>query len=227
MTMLAAPRRTLLDTPRDGQGNGVVLQGITWKAYKTLCDGVTDERVRMTYDRGKLEIMVVSTEHERLKTLLHLLITALAAGLRKLIGGFGSFTHQREDLARALEPDLCFYLRNLKKVRGKKLIDLMVDPPPDLAVEIEISRRVLDRLGLLAALGIPEVWRFDGKAIKVLVLQGNVYEESPTSLAFPGIDVKKLVPFLMIADSADDNAMMDKVRAWASKFRKARKKRKS
>src|SRR4051794_40041595 len=104
MTMLAASRRTTPPRPVRDLGSSIVLHDISWDAYKTFSDGVTDSRVRMTFDRGRLEIMVVSSAHERYKTLLNLLVTALAGGLGKPIGGFGAFTHRREDLARALEP---------------------------------------------------------------------------------------------------------------------------
>ena len=48
-------------------------------------------------------------------------------------------TCDRQDLARGLEPDQCYYIQNEGKVWGKDHIDLQIDPPPDLAIEIDIT----------------------------------------------------------------------------------------
>jgi len=221
--------RTALRQRRLVSGNGtqsVVLYNVPWQTYQDLCDAQGQRYIRMTYDRGTLEIMSVSLEHDRYKCLLGLIITAVAYGLKRPIGGFGSFTHRREDLARALEPDQCFYLENLRKVAAKRQIDLNRDPPPDLALEIEISRSALNRLGIFAALGVPEVWRFDGQAIYVHLLKDGEYEDSTRSRAFPEIPMARLLDFLNL-DFQDDNARIDAVRDWAAGFlSQARKKAK-
>jgi Uma2 family endonuclease len=161
----SAPRLNRDDAQR------LVLANVTWPAYQKITQGLAEKPVRLTYDRGALELMVPSTGHERFKSLIGLVVCILAEELNRVIGSFGSFTHQREDLARALEPDQCFYLSHFPAVRGKREIDLARDPPPDLAIEIEISRSVLDRLSILAALMVPEVWRFDGERLRVLLLK--------------------------------------------------------
>jgi Uma2 family endonuclease len=200
-------------------GQQVVLHDIPWQAYVTMCDALPERYIRMTYDRGELEIMTVSDRHERYKTLLGVLIYVIAEVLDRTIGGFGSFTHRRRDLARALEPDQCYYLANFKKVRGKERIDLTKDPPPDLAVEVEISRSLLDRIGILAALGVPEIWRFEGTDLRVQILKNGNYVDSETSLAFPEIDIAKLAGFLHLGFEEGDLAMGRALRSWLRRRR--------
>jgi Uma2 family endonuclease len=139
-------------------GQRLVLSGIDWRTYGRLLRAF-DERpgVRLTYDRGVLEIMTLSPEHERFKHLLRRLIEALAEEMGLTIAGFGSMTFRRRRRRRGLEADECFWIANEPRVRGKDRIDLRVDPPPDLVVEVDVSRSSLDRLAIYASLGVPEV----------------------------------------------------------------------
>ena len=65
----------------------------------------------------------------------------------------GNWTVQREDLDRGIEPDLCYYIQNESAVRGRSELDLEHDPPPDLAIEVEVSRTVMNRIGIYEAMG--------------------------------------------------------------------------
>jgi Uma2 family endonuclease len=211
MTLMAsAPRRF-----RDGQK--LVLPNVSWQTYQDLGDVLQDRSIRLTYDRGALEIMVVSPEHERFKGLFGLLVFTLARFFHLKIGVFGSFTHQRKDLARGLEPDQCFYLARLAAVKGKKRINLKRDPPPDLAIEVDITRSSLDRMGIYAALGVIEVWRFDGKALQVYLLEDGAYKLSGSSPTFPDVSIKDLVQFLRLGQREDDVTMVETLEAWLGK----------
>jgi Uma2 family endonuclease len=198
----------------DHNGQRLLLHDISWQSYKEICAALPEKCLHLTYDRGTLEFMVLSTAHERFKSLLGLLIFVLAEELKRVIGSFGSFTHQREDLLRGMEPDQCYYLANFVKVRKKKQIDLSKDPPPDLAVEIEISRSLVDRMGIYLVLQIPEIWRFDGKKLAVHVLKNGHYEVRKRSLAFPEIDMGGLVRFLTLGLKNGDLAMVQAFRRW-------------
>src|SRR5947209_4892063 len=167
MTTLAAPPHSsppvAAPTPPTER---VTFHGVSWQAYVTAADALPHPgNVRMTYDRGRLEFMVVSPEHERLKSLLRRLIEALAEEMDLPMAGYGSMTSRSEEQQRALEPDECYYFANLARLRGVQRLDLRIHPPPDLAVEIEVSRSALDRMAIYAALGVPEVWRFDGTTL--------------------------------------------------------------
>src|SRR5262249_46378599 len=142
--------------------------------------------VRLTYDRGRLEIMSPLPEHENYHIVLAQFVRVLAAESGMRYRSFGSTTFRREDVERGLEPDDCFYLASLPRILGRRDLDLARDPPPDLALEVDITHSSLDRLAIYAALGVREVWHFDGQSITCHVLnaQGG-YEQQESSLAFP------------------------------------------
>jgi Uma2 family endonuclease len=129
--------------------------------------------------------------------------------------GFGDMTCDREDLERGIEPDECFYIVNEPLVREKEELDLTVDPPPDLAVEIEITRSTRGRMGIYAALRVPEVWRFDGESLTVhrLTPEG-VYEVVERSAYFPSLPLSELAGFLKMRTEMDENSLVREFRAW-------------
>jgi Uma2 family endonuclease len=205
----------------------LVLSNISWQTYEELGDALQGHNVYLTYDRGVLEIMVISLEHERFKGLFGLVVFTVARFFRLKIGVFGSFTHQRQDLLRGLEPDQCFYIASLAAVKGKKKIDLRRDPAPDLAIEVDITRSSLDRMAIYAVLGVPEVWRFDGKTLHVNLLQQGSYVVAATSSAFPHVPVHDLVRFLRLGQREDDVTMVEALEEWLAKVEESPRKGKS
>lgn len=202
-------------------GQLLVLHHVSYASYVAMADAIMDRpNVRFTYDRGALEIMTLSPEHERLKYLLGRLIDTLAEELNVRIGGFGSTTYRRQEAERGLEPDQCYYMTNLHRVRRKTRIDLAVDPPPDLAIEIDVTNSSVDRLEVYAGLNIPEVWRWMGESISVFRLNpAGGYDEGATSSAFvPELPVADLVRFVRIGESEDDTEMVRAFRAWVRQF---------
>ena len=145
----------------------------------------------------------------------------------------GSTTLKDELIEKGLESDKCFWIQNERRMRGKKTFAIRRDPPPDLALEIEVTRSALDRMGIYAALRIPEVWRSDGQVLHVHHLSANgKYREKPQSLAFPFLPIKKLVEFLKRAESVDETTLMRSFRDWvrteiAPKFSKSAEKSKN
>lgn len=184
---LESPTAAGIVEPSLPNENRLRLSGISWDQYCQIGEALRDRPVHMTYDRGELEIMTTSARHESHKKLLARLLEALTEELNVEICSLGNMTHQREDLERGLEADECWYIQNERAVRGKMEIDLSVDPPPDLALEVEISRRVLDRIAIYAVLGVRELWRYDGSRLRVQVLKGDRYEDVERSPAFPTI----------------------------------------
>lgn len=230
MNMLSVARRTTATRVVADAGQKVVLYDVDWHAYKTICGAIVDHPVRLTYANGALEIMVTSPRHDRYKSHFALIIFTLARFFGKKIATCGSFTHQREDLQKGFEPDQCFYLKNFQAIKGKLDIDLTLDPPPDLMIEVDVSRSSMDRMSIFAAFGVPEVWRFDTTTIQVHVLQNGVYATVATSLAFPEIPVNDLVTYLDIAIQDGEITMVEKLERWLAKLsggtRPSRKKRK-
>ena len=122
-----------------------------------------NRHIRLTYDNGSLEIMTVSPRHEWSKRLIGRMIEAMTEELNIPIRSGGSTTFKKELVKKGLEPDECYWVANEPAVRGRADLDIEVDPPPDIAVEVGISTSVLNRLGIYAALGVSEIWRSEGR----------------------------------------------------------------
>ena len=195
-----------------------MLDGISWELYEHLLKEVGDRPIRMTYDNGELEIMSPLPEHEDAKVAIGDMIKALLEELDVPRRGLGSTTFRRRLKKKGLEPDDCFYIKSQPLIAGKKRINLPKDPPPDLAIEIDITSRSIPRLPIYAALAVPEIWRYDGKKLRSLHLQEHGYVESELSLAFPKLRVNDLRPFIVLADeTGDQNASLKAFRAWLRK----------
>ena len=167
----------------------VVLHNISWNSYRQISDTLQDETsAHFTFDRGQLEIMVLSFKHEYLKKILAMLFERIAENLDVEIFAAGSTTFRREDIARGFEPDECYYVENAAGMRGKETVNLDFDPPPDLTIEIDVKNSSLDRMGIFAAMGIPEVWRYDGENLEMYLLCNDRYGVSTTSIVFAGVD---------------------------------------
>jgi len=196
-------------------GERFVFWDVGWDGYLSLLKMVENRRVRVTYDRGHVELMAPLPIHERYKSLIGRMIEAITEELDIQAVAVGSTTFYSEELDRGLEPDECYYLANAGRVRDWKRIDLNVAPPPDLAVEVDITGSSLNRLGIYAALGIPEVWRFDGVSMSVLILQQDgTYAPNETSLIFPFLSMSDLVAFLRGYDPNNDTRWGRSFREW-------------
>jgi Uma2 family endonuclease len=194
----------------------VVVHGVDWETYERLLRGHEDAgAARLTYDRGTLEIMSPPAMHERPNRLLQLLLPIVVEATGADLYSLGSTTFSRVDLQSGFEPDSCFYVLNEAKVRGKDRIDLRVDPPPDLVFEVDITHSTLDKLAIYAQIGVPEVWRYNGKRFQVMILTGDRYDEHPLSRAFPMVEAAALT--LLFRDNAglSDMAWIRRARAWA------------
>ncbi len=192
-----------------------VLHGIGWDAYETLLKLLSDRPIRLTYDRGNLELMSPSMPHEQYSRLMGFLIQSLCEELEIPCIVAGSTTFRREIKQRGLEPDECFYLSNAERMIGRHELDLAVDPPPDLAIEIDITHSSLDRIGIYAALGVPEVWRFDGETLSVLTLQPDgTYAASAQSPCFPFLPLSEVVRWLKLSETMDHSRWGRQFRAW-------------
>jgi len=198
--------------------NRLKLTGVDWQTYARLLR-LFDERrhLRITYDRGALEIMTLSPRHERIKHLLGLLVLALAEGLGITVAGFGSMTFRRRHRRRGLEPDECFWIQHEALVRGRDQIDLRSDPPPDLVIEVDITRSSLDRMSIYGVLRVPEIWRFDDQGLTFLARQADgSFVPISHSLAFPQVAPTDLAGFLALRGQLDETAIVKQARAWAA-----------
>jgi Uma2 family endonuclease len=169
-------------TPLSQSEDTVILRNISWKTYEDLLTDFRDlSAPRLAFDRGVLEIMSPSPEHEKYNRALALLVEVVAEEMGLDIENLESSTFKREYLLRGFEPDSCFYIQNADHIRDKARLDLKVDPPPDLVIEIDITSQSLDKFPIYAQIGVPEIWRYDGTSLRILVLDGEQYKECEDS----------------------------------------------
>jgi Uma2 family endonuclease len=194
----------------------IVLYSVDWRSYGRLLRAFGDRpAVHLTYDRGCLEIMTLSHEHEGLSYLLGRFIDALTEELNLPVKGGRSTTFRRRKRKRGLEPDCCWWIANEALVRGKDKIDLRIDPAPDLALEVDITHSSLDRLAIYAALGVPEVWRWNGQTLACYLLgEDSRYAENRLSKAFRNLAPTDLAQFLARRGQMDENALVRQFRTW-------------
>jgi Uma2 family endonuclease/parvulin-like peptidyl-prolyl isomerase len=183
MTRAVAERRSAQARWSLDEIDHLVLDGVSWELYEHLLKVADKRRLSMTYDNGELEIMSPPPEHEWAKTVIGDLIKAITEELDMPRLALGSTTFRRRLKKKGLEPDDCFYIQNQPRIVGKKRIHLPKDPPPDIAIEIEITRRCIAKLPIYAALGVPEIWRYDGKKLQCLRLDRDSYREVQHSVA--------------------------------------------
>jgi len=194
----------------------VVLQGVQWETYeRLLADQGDSARPRLYYDCGTLEIMSPSSRHEILKETISLLFQLLATEVEIDFVAAGSTTFRREDLHTGFEPDACFYVRYVSAIRAKEDIDLSVDPPPDLVVEIQVTNAVLDKLSLFATVGVPEVWLHVDESVEILRLLSNSYAKTSESSTLPGVTDGILTQFVKSRREMTNSAWINSVRDWA------------
>jgi Uma2 family endonuclease len=219
----AASQTSRRDRGRDRSRNGwslddvqhIVLDNVSWELYEHLLKEIGERPIRLTYDSGDLEIMSPLPEHEFAKKVFARLVETLAEELDIPIQALGSTTFRRKLRQRGLEPDECYYIRHAAVIRGKRILTLPKDPPPDLVIEIDITARSIARMPIYAALRVPEIWHYEGKRLECLVLgeDGN-YHASDRSLSFPMLRPRDLTRFVRVARGSDLTAMAKAFRQW-------------
>ncbi|MEQ9371955.1 MAG: Uma2 family endonuclease [Coleofasciculus chthonoplastes F3-SA18-01] len=192
-----------------------VLRNISWQTFEVLLVETGEDRgYRFAYDGGTLEIRTPRFDHENPKANLGNFIIALAEELNIEIKSAGSTTLKREIVKRGIEPDNCYYIQNEPAVRGRQDIDLDIDPPPDLAIEIDITSSSVDKLGIYSALGVPELWRYNGQVLRFYQWVEGDYVECESSLAFPLVSVSAMSRFLQQSKTMGEIALLKTFRAW-------------
>ena len=139
------------------------------------------------------------------------------------VRNFGSTTFRREDLARGFEPDSCFYIQHEADISGKSTIDLTVDPPPDLVIEVEITSGSLVKFPIYAQVGVPEIWRYDGQRLRMYILTPEGYVESDISLALPLLTGQRLSEALVQSKAVKRTALLRSFSTWIRQERRRRR----
>jgi Uma2 family endonuclease len=198
LQMVAVQLRQLSVPP----GQRLLIQDVHWPAFEAILAELGDRRVaRIAYYEGILEIRMPSPEHEVDKELLGDLVKILLEESGMDCECFGSTTFKSQALSSGIEPDQCFYIQNHAQMRGKRRIDLTVDPPPDLAIEVDVTSKT--QLDAYAALGVAELWRFEQGQLQISVLTEGKLLPSSLSPTFPNLPIVDWVPQFMAQSLTD------------------------
>lgn len=175
-----------------------VFHDVDWEEYEHLHDQLTPDShlVRVCYGEGTMELMTHSALHETYIHFISSMVRLVSLRLRIDIRFFGQATIKKSRQQKGLEPDACFYVQTVPQLGNRLKLDFAVDPPPDVAVEVDIYPGSISKLPIYAGLGIPEVWRYDGKSVTIHLLQNDEYIETEASSALPMISPEILERFL-------------------------------
>lgn len=186
-----------------------VIRNVSWEAYEAILEVFGDRRFRHTYADGTLEMMSPTEEHEWLTSFLGQLVAIVAYEFNLPIKSVGATTRRKRKKSRGLEPDESFFVQHEQAVRGRRSRSSTKGPPPDLAIEVEITHKEVDRLDAYEKLGVPEVWRYRDDVIEFFLLQATGgYLPIPRSVALPLIQSSQLTELLSRLDSADETTLM-------------------
>lgn len=203
----------------------VILPNINWQKFEALIQELGAERqTRLSYRRGKLELMTPVPEHDRCHKLIESLIMVLVDELNLEVTELAPVLLKDQQLDCATEPDACYYFRDEPAIKNRTELDLTQFPCPDLLVEVALTKSNLEKLPIYATLGIPEVWCYLTTAgedvlkgtLKIYQLQGSEYLERRNSLTFPFLTGDRVVEFLEQSDSMSLATALRVLRAWAT-----------
>ncbi|MCG3160236.1 MAG: hypothetical protein JMDDDDMK_01305 [Acidobacteria bacterium] len=197
------------------EGGTLTLHEVSPEDYKQLLADLGDSnRVRVSYYQGRLEAMSPLPIHEIFKELISDIgrITADLTGVE--LEKLGSTTFTPGTFGAGAEPDTCFYVQNATRIIGKRKVDLNIDPPPDVAVEIDISSDSSAKLAIYKSLSVPEVWIYNEQRLRIYHLADQGYLEMPNSLAFPLLTADVLTEALEQCKTDGQGAALRSFRRW-------------
>jgi Uma2 family endonuclease len=200
----------------------MALRGVSYDSYAQMRDVSANRHLRMTYHNGTLEIMSPQYRHEKPSRRIGLVVLAVTAVLGIPCEGNGSTTFRRRGARTTRgwgkEPDQSFYLAHEPQIHGKDEIDLEIDPPPDLSIEVDHRGRSHGRLPLYAALHVPEVWQFHTrkKQLRFLQFDGTAYVAIERSLALPMLALQDVSEALDLGTGLAESEWDSLLRKWVS-----------
>ncbi|MBF2048040.1 MAG: Uma2 family endonuclease [Elainella sp. C42_A2020_010] len=196
-------------------GQSLLLHDVSWSEFEAILAELEEHHsIRIAYDNGWLELMTPLPEHEYFKQSISIAIEDIAEELNLDYESYGSTTWRQRAKQAGLEADNCFYFQNEARIRGKLEIDLDHDPPPDLALEIDITRKSLERFPIYARLGVPELWCYDSGTLRIYLLQQAQYVEVAQSQVFPSLAIQELPRLIETYRRQGRLALRRAVRAW-------------
>lgn len=201
-----------LDVP---PGQRLLLHDVSWAEFEAILAELGEHHgTRIAYDNGVLEIMAPLPEPEYFKETISIAIQDISEALNQDYESYGSTTWRKQAQQAGLEPDNCFYFQNEARIRGKLEFDLNQDPPPDLALEIDITRKSLNRFPIYARLGVPEIWCYNRGQLTIHLLQGTQYVQVGQSRVFPSLNIQALPQLIEQYRDQGRLALRRAVRDW-------------
>jgi len=173
-----------------------VLENVRWDTFVELSEQRRGSVPRMTFDEGVLELMSPRRQHENIGSLIGRIVETYTEVLDIEIQTVASTTFKRKDLQKAFEADESYYIEHAEQIRPKVEVNLTIDPPPDLVIEVEITSSAIEKLKLFAAMGVPEVWRHDGGRLQMFALSHDKYIPIKISRALAGLTPELIDSFL-------------------------------
>lgn len=201
-------------------GQRVLLRNISWDEFEQILDELGNRRAaRVAYYKGTLEIMVPLAGHEDGKEIIGDLVKILLEEFDIEFRSLGSTTLKRRDMTSGVEPDACFYIQNEPAIRGRDRIDLNFDPPPDLAIEIDITSKSEIKNNSYQALGVSELWIYDGRSLAINLLQNCQYVTTNQSQIFPDLPIVEVIPRYVAQSKVEGrNVAIKAFRAWVAEM---------
>jgi len=205
-------------------GQKVTLCNISWDDFEQILAELGDRRAsRIAYYQGILEIMVPLAGHESGKEIIGDLVKVILEELDIEFAPLGSTTFKRQVMNAGVEPDACFYIQNEAAIRGKERIDLNFDPPPDLAIEVEFTSDSEIKKNSYAALNIPELWIYDGRSLKLYLLQERQYVATEQSQIFHNLPIVEIIPQYVAQSKIEGrNVAIKAFRRWVAEYIKTK-----
>jgi Uma2 family endonuclease len=199
-------------------GNQLLLRNVDWESFEQLLEELGDNRgTRLSFSDNTVEIMAPMAAHEDDKHIIGRLVEIILDEMELEFRPLGATTFKNKKMSKAVEPDECFYIQNETKIRGKDRIDLEQDPPPDLAIEIDLTSRT--HFNNYEKLGVPELWRFNGKSLNINILENGVYIQSNTSRQFPNIPLQEAIPrFITESKTHGRSKMIKSFKVWLKEY---------
>jgi Uma2 family endonuclease len=192
-----------------------ILHDVSWRGYETILDELGNRHVFITYNQGTLEFMSPSPKHGRVSSLISRLIWAFTEERGIPIASYGMTTFRSEVIEKGLEPDDCFYIANEPRMRGRDEIDLASDPPPDLAIEVDVTRSAMDRQEIYQSLKIPELWVWEDDRLSLYLLDAHdIYQISDHSRALPPLLPNDVQRFVGMRHTMDELSWIRSFRVW-------------
>lgn len=196
-------------------GSTLVLSDVSWAEYEGLLESVGEATgLRISYSEGTMQVMTLSTTHEGYQFLIHALVLLTSLRLKIKVLSFASATMRKPAKLKGVEPDLSYYVETADEIGSRSDLDFSVDPPPDIIVEVDLQHQSLSKFPIYAALGVPEIWRYDGHSMCIYALRDGVYVEVSSSRSLTALTTMTLTEFLARLDHEDQYEILLAFEEW-------------